>query len=72
MARASGTLLPPPALPAVVGGLVEVIPGQLVRASSNSLGIVHIDNGSDVVACPDKLTWGVRYDHTCPTIAMGS
>jgi hypothetical protein len=72
MAHALETLLLPPALRAVVGGLVGVIPGLLVRASLNSLGAVRSDSGSDLVACPDKLTWGVRYNVTCLTITMES
>jgi hypothetical protein len=44
-----------------VGGPVEVIRGLMVFFICFMLRIFHSNDDLDIVACPDKLTWGVRY-----------
>jgi len=60
-ARVLEILSQPPMRPAAVGGLAEVIRGLLVSFFSFLRSAGNSNDDSDIVACPDKLTWGVRY-----------
>jgi hypothetical protein len=68
-ARALETLLLPPMLLFTVGGLAEVIPGLLVFFTCFVITAGN-NHSSDIVACPDKGTWGVRYVSSSIAVVM--